>query len=103
MRRDEQLRSKVTSAPRAILTVTLSPVVPQIRTSSQEPNHITGYVNGGETVFPAVTADRHTAVHLSMVFWDQRAPGRGPNPDDNGSGYSGTQTPSLTVTNLSTD
>ena len=84
----------VTSAP-AILTVTLSPVAPQITSGT---NHITGYVNGG-TIFPAVTAIG-TQPFTYQWYFGTNALADGPNPDDNGSGYSGSQTPSLTVTNL---
>jgi hypothetical protein len=84
----------VTSAP-AILTVTLNPVAPLITSGT---NHITGYVNSG-TAFPAVTATG-TQPFAYQWYFGTNALADGPNPDGNGSGYSGSQTSSLTVTNL---
>jgi len=82
----------VTSAP-AILAVTLNPVAPQITSGT---NNATGYV-GNATTFAAVSA---TGTQPFSYRWHYGTNALADGANDNGSGYSGSQTSSLTVTNL---
>ena len=84
----------VTSTP-AILTVTLNPVAPQITSGT---NHVTGFVSGA-TTFAAVSATG-TQPFSYQWYYGTNALADGANPNGSGSGYSGSQTSSLTVTNL---
>ncbi len=80
----------VTSAP-ALLTVTLNPTLPVITSGT---NNIIGYVNA-YTTFPAVTA---TGTQPFTYRWYYNG---APLVDD-GVNYFGSETPSLTVSNLVT-
>jgi hypothetical protein len=84
----------VTSAP-AILIVTLNPVAPVITSGT---NIATGFIFGG-VLFPAVTATG-TEPFTYQWYFGGSALVDGPNPNSDGSGFSGSQTPSLAVTNL---
>ncbi len=81
----------VTSAP-AILTVTASPVAPVITSGT---NNVTGFV-GGETIFAPVSA---TGTEPFTYQWYQGAT----LLVDDGINYFGSTTPSLTISNLTTD
>lgn len=82
----------VTSAP-AILTVTLSPVTPVITSGT---NNVAGYINGSLT-FAAVSATG-TQPFTYQWYYGGNALVDGVNGDS--SGYFGSQTPTLTITNL---
>jgi hypothetical protein len=82
----------VTSAP-AILIVTVSPVVPVITSGT---NSVTGYVDSG-TTFTAVSA---TGTQPFSYQWCFGTNALTDGADASGSGYSGSQTLSLTLTNL---
>ena len=84
----------VTSTP-AILIVTAAAVTPVITSGT---NYISGYVNGG-TAFAAVSATG-TEPFSYQWYYETNVLSDGLNPNGSGSGYSGSLTPSLTVTNL---
>ena len=105
----------VTSAP-AILTVTAAAAAPVTIGST---NNVNGFVNGSATLTPIIAAGASYQWSLSSGFatfsgepWSGTQPfsyqwyygtnqlADGSNPNFSGSGYSGSQTPTLTVTNL---
>jgi hypothetical protein len=84
----------VTSTP-AILTVTTVAVAPQITSGT---NNTAGLIAGG-IVFPGVKATG-TQPFIYQWYYAGNALADGPNPSADGSGFSGSQTASLTITNL---
>jgi len=86
----------VTSTP-AILIVTATAVSPVITSGT---NYVSGYVDGG-TTFAAVSATG-TEPFYYQWYYGTNVLSDGPNPNADGSGYIGSQTASLTVTNLQT-
>jgi len=85
----------VTSTP-AILIVTLTAVAPKITSGT---NSINSYINGGIT-FPAVSATGTEPFSYQWYYNGTNELADGANPNGDGSGYSGSQTPSLTLTSL---
>ena len=108
----------VTSAP-AILTVTAAAVAP---VTIGNTNNVNGFVNGSSTLTPILATGAQPLTYqwyLGSGFatfsgepWSGTQPfsyqwyygtnqlADGPNPNYSGSGYTGSQTPTLTVTNL---
>jgi hypothetical protein len=84
----------VTSTP-AILTVTASPVTPVITSGT---NYVAGIVNNGVT-FAAVSATGTDPLSYQWYYGTNMLVD-GANPNNDGSGYSGSLTSSLSVTNL---
>ncbi len=84
----------VTSAP-AILTVSATAIAPHITSGT---NIASGFIGGG-VVFPAVTATG-TQPFTYQWYYAGNAIADDLNPNADGSGYIGSQTASLTITNL---